>query len=571
MEKRRLKKWFCSKVKAKLFTSLVALFIGFNLSAQENTKLYHTMADGETLYMLTFIYEVPIDSLLKWNNLGSSSVLTGDTILINNLKNLKDSQIELNVLNYDLDFLAIQKAEILKSLKIELDALDGKKAAVDPNDPMGMQEIFSISKLKKIKEDSVNVYLSPIEIEIQNISEEKSSLLNKIKEDQANAQKKLEASEELKPEEHQDEIIELTEQEEKKTKKTDKENNSSENPENIEEKAAKSEKQQLKELVANETKVEKIKDLPKKSTSKNYGKNEDIFDEDQEKLDILKFDVSFEANKDTSDRKGLKKKEKLEKELTADFDSAKAVRNIMVDEVEISQTKAKKKYKIGDEVDEMRQEKSKFYLSRAKLEIDKSNYKKANEFLDKCISLNPSYTDAYMLKGDIYASFEYYDKAIEQYQKASFLNNKNPQLYYNMGNCLIFLDKKDKAISMMTKAIDIDPSYVLAYSGRSSLYIDMGQYNSALKDYNTLLKINKYYYPALKGRGISLLNLGDYDAAIRDFNALLEYDEKDPSIYYHRGMAKMYKSELYGACIDFLSASEMGYAEGDKAISKYCD
>ncbi|MCB9256654.1 MAG: tetratricopeptide repeat protein [Chitinophagales bacterium] len=556
---------------ARLFTSLVALFIGFNLSAQEKDKLFHTMADGETLYMLTFIYEVPIDSILEWNNLASSTVKTGDKIQIKNLKNLNESQIELNVLNYELDFLAIQKAEILKSLKKELDILDSKKAAVDSNDPMGMQEIFSLSKLKKIKEDSANVYLNIIEDSIINKSQDKSNLVKQIKIDQAKAQKELDIIEKSETEEPKVEIEEPVKEDEKKAKKTDKEKIATEIPEGAEEKKEKTEKQILKELVANEPKVEKVKDLPKKSKSKNQDRDEEIFDEDQEKLDVLKFDVSFETDKDTLNRKDLKKKEKLEKELTADFDSTKAVRNIMVDEVEISQSKTKKKFKIGDEVDEMRQEKSKFYLSRAKLEIDKSNYKKANEFIDKCISLNPSNTDAYMLKGDIYASFEYYDKAIEQYQKATFLNNKIPQLYYNMGNCLIFLDRKDKAISMMTKAIEIDPTYVLAYSGRSSLYMDKGQYNSALKDYNTLLQINKYFYPALKGRGISYLNLGDYDAAIRDFNALLEYDEKDPSIYYHRGMAKMYKSELYGACIDFLSASEMGYSEGDKAISKYCD
>ena len=75
----------------------------------------------------------------------------------------------------------------------------------------------------------------------------------------------------------------------------------------------------------------------------------------------------------------------------------------------------------------------------------------------------------------------------------------------------------------------------------------------------------------MKGRGIAHLNLGNYDDAIRDFNQLLEFDMEDASIYYHRGMAKMYKSEVYGACMDFLSASENGYSEANKAINKYCE
>ena len=83
------------------------------------------------------------------------------------------------------------------------------------------------------------------------------------------------------------------------------------------------------------------------------------------------------------------------------------------------------KYKIGDVVERPLQEKSRFYLSRAKLEIDKSNISKAKDYIDKSIKLNPSLAEAYMLKGDIYSSFTYYDKAVSQYKKASFLDPKN--------------------------------------------------------------------------------------------------------------------------------------------------
>lgn len=99
----------------------------------------------------------------------------------------------------------------------------------------------------------------------------------------------------------------------------------------------------------------------------------------------------------------------------------------------------------------------------------------------------------------------------------------------------------------------------------------MKDYQSALNDYNVILKINKYFYPALKGRGIAHINLEMYREAILDFNQLLEFDNTDPSIYYHRGLAKMYLSEIYGACMDFLMSSERGYLEAEKAIKKYCD
>jgi len=287
--------------------------------------------------------------------------------------------------------------------------------------------------------------------------------------------------------------------------------------------------------------------------------------------DVLIFDVGFEADQDTSSKKYQKQQAKLSKEFQVEVDSSKVTRSFTVDEVVIKKSKKTGKFKMGDKVDAIGIDKSRFFLSRAIMEIDKGNYKKAIEYSDKSIDLNPNYTEAYMLKGDIMASFGYFDKAYNQYEKANTVDSRIPQLHYNMGNCLIYMGKKEKALEKMGEAISIDPNYILAYSGRSSLLIDMKEYASALNDYNTILEINKYFYPALKGRGLAYLNLGQYPEAIKDFNQLLEYDKEDPSIYYHRGIAKMYLSEIYGACMDFLTSSERGYLEANKAINKYCD
>lgn len=290
-----------------------------------------------------------------------------------------------------------------------------------------------------------------------------------------------------------------------------------------------------------------------------------------DEIELLIFDVDFVEDQDTTSKKFRKQEEKISKEFLSEMNSTKATRTITVDEVLVKKSKKSGKFKMGDDVDIISREKSKFFLSRSLAEIDKSNYKKAIEYADKSIDLNPNYTEAYMLKGDMLASFAYYDKALNNYEKANILESYIPQLHYNMGNCLIYLGKKDKAIEEMTAAISIDSSYILAYAGRSALYIDMKDYQSALNDYNVILKINKYFYPALKGRGIAHINLEMYREAILDFNQLLEFDNTDPSIYYHRGLAKMYLSEIYGACMDFLMSSERGYLEAEKAIKKYCD
>lgn len=337
-----------------------------------------------------------------------------------------------------------------------------------------------------------------------------------------------------------------------------------------------------KELAAMEAakqkaKGEKTSEIPKEVKEKLEKKVPETVAKLEEKNEIetLKFDVSFDERKE-DDKKDQKQKDRQAKELAMvkqalEKDSLKVARNIDVPTVNVVETKKNKKLKMGDEVDKMRQEKGRFFLSRAKIEIDKGNYKKAFDYTDKSIGLNPNYTEAYMLKADMLASLGYYDKAFVFYEKANMLNDQIPQLHYNMGNCLIFLGKKEKALEKMGDAIKLDPEYILAYAGRSALYIDLKKYRSALNDYNKILEINKYFYPALRGRGIAQLNLGNYQDAIRDFNELLEYEPDDASVFYHRGMAKMYLSEIYGACMDFLSSSERGFSEADKAMRKYCD
>ena len=336
------------------------------------------------------------------------------------------------------------------------------------------------------------------------------------------------------------------------------------------------------ELAAMEAAKKKAKEgndakIPEEVTAElKKNKNKFKKETEEEEIETLIFDVSFEENRDTTSKKYKKQQEKLEKEIALVEesllkDSIKVAKSITVKAITVQESKKKKKLKMGDEVDEVRQEKARFFLSRAKMEIDKGNFKNALDYTSKSLDLNPNYTEAYMLKADMLASLAYYDKAYDNYEKANMLDNTIPQLHYNMGNCLIFLDRKQEALAKMGDAIKVDPEYILAYAGRSALYIELKKYRSALNDYNKILEINKYFYPALKGRGVAQLNLGNYEDAIRDFNELLEYEPEDASVYYNRGMAKMYLSKIYGACMDFLSASERGYGEADKAMRKYCD
>ena len=670
----QLLKWFCSKYcLIPFFLTLILSCTLIQTSAQFSI-IEHQVAEKETLYKISMLYNTKIDSLVTWNQLPSILISYGQILEIKDYYDLREEELEVNRLTYAIGHEEAKGIEQQKYFLAKIDSIDEERANVSESFTSTLQTFLDLARQRKLYDDSLEsaqeqvlskieslslklsetkelvlrkykkkydkqgnmikrqfvvdmelelqkVVVDPLEIIKQNeILAEEEALAKQIAENEARELEKKEKAEKKAAEQLQKQYdlaakkqLKEAEGEEKKLLKIAVENEDTEAIIRLEEEIAEKLKEeesiaqlkleekkknaeadekrkialeenmtsQEKELAAMQKAKEdaiakknrlleekrlraknKIEEKEESKAKKKIEENED---------DVLIFDVNFESAKDTTSKKYKKQQLALAKEIVEMQDNLEDMTTVRVDQVEIKSSKKRKKLKMGDEVDAIRMEKSRFFLSRAMIEIDKKNYKKAVEYVDKSISLNPNYTEAYMLKADVYASFGYYDKAYNSYRNANLTDNQIPQLHYNMGNCLIYLNKKEQAIEEMTEAIQIDSAYILAYSGRSALYVGMNKYQSALTDYNIILTINKYFYPALKGRGLAHLNLGNYSEAVRDFNELLEYESEDPSIYYHRGMAKMYQAEIYGACMDFLSASENGFIEANKAINKYCD
>lgn len=488
--------------------------------------------EEEKVQDLAKVYEVEADSIKSWNNLNTNIIPAGTKIGIFNYNEISKEKIRINQIDIRLQNIDSQLDSINNDYQTAFNKLEKQKTEVDANSPYAMQEYLDISKAKyDLKSEKIRV----------------EDLLNREKTQLKNERRLLQ----LKIDE---------------TKQTNIENEPTTIAEEIS--LANTKKKNNKEEKTNKPVEEKKKQKEPKTETKKADK---ASSNEGYNLEYLDFSSEAIAKTDTTSKKYKKEQAKLAKTIKIEETNDDFDKTVMIEEVEVSYKKKKTKYKIGDQVDAIRQDKAKFYLSRAMLEIDKGNLKKANAYINKSIELNPSYTEAYMLNGDLWASLGYFDKALKEYERASIVNGRIPQIFYNMGNCYIFLNKKDKAIEMMSLALDVDPNYVLAYSGRSSLYIENKEFKNALNDYESLLEINKYFYPALKGKGIANYELGNYDQAIIDFNKLLEYEDTDPGIYYFRGMAKVLKGDVYASCMDFLKATERGYKEADKAIKKYCD
>lgn len=504
-------------MRIRILLSVFVLLAAIQLNAQDKGFFYHKVMKGETIQYVASLYEVEIDSIIYWNELSNDIIFKFQLLQIP-LKYALEGEELIERLNYQINSLNQQKKSNEAWLNAWVEETRKKNFEVDMSNPSAIQVVFERAQQKSLLQDSINNENGLLDKEIQlltrnlNIETEKIATAEraKLEQDSINAYR-----------------------------------------ENL--------------LVVEE--VEEIKESAKKSKQpkeKPTDPAKRVAYSNSDTANVIVIDDSAVKEKTVKEKTVKEKPEKLPAQKDSVFTT------INIKEVEIKSTKNTKP-KFGDQVDKTSQDKAKFYLSRAKSEIDKENTKKAFAYVEKSLTINPSYVEAFMLKGDLYASMQYFDAALEQYYKAQLLDKTRPVVHYNIGICLNQLARKKDALVAMNEAVRLDSTFLLAIFGRSSMLLDLNKYDQAIDDFDRILAINKFYYPAHKGKGIALLKKGAYSEAVEELNKVLPFDAEDPVVYYHRGLAWLYKDELYDACVDFLKASQLGNDEAMKAMKKYCE
>ena len=116
--------------------------------------------------------------------------------------------------------------------------------------------------------------------------------------------------------------------------------------------------------------------------------------------------------------------------------------------------------------------------------------------------------------------------------------SNNPENYYKNG--IEKYDIKDfvGALSDFTIAIEMKPDFAEAYFSRGLLYgKEFHKYSKAIKDFNKAIKLKTDYAEA----------------------------------YYNRGVTYRILDDIKKSCEDWHRAKELGYADADLLIEKYCN
>lgn len=496
----------------QIFISILFL-LSIGLYSQNKTIPFKVMFDEDiNVAQLADHLNINYSLIKKWNSMAGNDIPAGREILLKLPVKYDFELIDIEFRAYQFFGLLKEQETLTAPYKSKVDSLDKVIDALDQSNQKELQKVFEFSRVRTKYKDSIKVIDNRYNVvvdEMAEVYEIEPKMSRMIW--KASKQGKL-----FKPTltnfiKFQDEVS-----------------------------------------VEKEPKIRKLK----------------IKNKDVESPEIVKDSVLSRK-----DLKKIKKQEKDDEEFIKEFiakDTLDIDTNLFIPTVTIVQ-KRKDKHGIGQEVPKSKQEKSMFYLERAKLEIDKENFKQAKKFIDKSILLFADNIEARMMKGDLYAFFESYKKAIKEYQIASLITDTNVQLNYNIGACLQRIGKDKNALEYYDKALNQNKDYVYALMGRSLILFETREYDKALKDYNRILKQNRFFIPAYKGKALSQFYLGMYEKAIKSFNEYLVFEPDDAEAYFNRGMSKYNLDNIYDGCVDFLQAQEMGFDDAKKTIKQKCE
>ena len=102
----------------------------------------------------------------------------------------------------------------------------------------------------------------------------------------------------------------------------------------------------------------------------------------------------------------------------------------------------------------------------------------------------------------------------------------------------------------------------------------LGDFKGAIEDYNKAKNIileDGNNFLAYKLCGSSKTVLKDYKGALLDFNEAIRIDSSSSDTYLYRGFCKFLSNDKNGACLDWVKAQELGNADANIQIKKFCN
>ena len=149
----------------------------------------------------------------------------------------------------------------------------------------------------------------------------------------------------------------------------------------------------------------------------------------------------------------------------------------------------------------------------------------------KAISIKPNYAEAFNNMGNALQEQGQPDNAIEAYTKAITIKPDYAEANYNMGIALKYQDELDRAIKAYTKAITIKPDYAEANYNMGNILQDQGKLDEAIRAYTKAISVKPDYAEANYNMGNALKDKGKLDDAIKAYEKALSIKPDYPELH----------------------------------------
>jgi len=243
-------------------------------------------------------------------------------------------------------------------------------------------------------------------------------------------------------------------------------------------------------------------------------------------------------------------------------------------------------------------------LAEAEYLMNSRKYTEAMDVLDNLLDQRKRFHQGFYLRAKIFILMNDDKNALEDLNEAIDIYKKNLLYYSERADVNYRLGKFRQSLSDINSALELDPLNIKLYFEKSLTesklkeykkavsgfelylryfdkdhealyqtgicYFDMKNYDKAMEYFNTAIQYNRSIAKYYTGRAYTNAMKSEFINAEDDFSMALDLTPKDASIYYGRGMVRLYLNKNKDACRDFEKAANLGNNEAINQLEQNC-
>ncbi|MBN2892029.1 MAG: tetratricopeptide repeat protein [Bacteroidales bacterium] len=173
-------------------------------------------------------------------------------------------------------------------------------------------------------------------------------------------------------------------------------------------------------------------------------------------------------------------------------------------------------------------------------------------------------------QADATRNIEFYQKALELFNDILKINPNSSVAYSRIGVIYGKMGDMNAAFKNLNKAIELDNNNAQAFADRGYAYSIIGNFANSLSDYNVALSLKPDDYVTFYNRGLLYESAGNYIKAIEDLTSSVQLQSDYGIAYYRRGVIYQKINKKTEACDDWQTALQLGVADAEYYLNKYC-